>query len=86
LHTELALLIALFYSDEISEEEWALLQIHMAYCDECHQTFLARGGCESDNQQSIKPRGEKYSRPSVIHVQFRLLRRALRLLRRLRSL
>jgi len=44
LHAELALLVGLFYSDEISNEEWALLQIHMAYCEECHQAFLTVGG------------------------------------------
>jgi hypothetical protein len=44
LHAELALLVGLFYSDEISDEEWALLQIHMAYCEECHKAFLTVGG------------------------------------------
>ena len=40
LHDEFVALCALYYSKEISEEEWALLQIHMAYCDECHKRFL----------------------------------------------
>jgi septal ring factor EnvC (AmiA/AmiB activator) len=40
LHDEFVALCALYYSGEISEEEWALLQIHMAYCDSCHQSFL----------------------------------------------
>lgn len=40
LHSELKALSGLFYSGEISEEEWALLQIHMAYCDTCHQMFV----------------------------------------------
>lgn len=84
LHAELASLFTLFYSGEISEEEWALLQIHMAYCDECHQRFLARSGSERDTKQRIKPRGENLP-PSVIHVQFRRLRQALRLRRRPRS-
>jgi hypothetical protein len=39
-HDEFAALCALYYSGEISEEEWALLQIHMAYCDSCHENFL----------------------------------------------
>ena len=39
-HDEFVALCALFYSGEISEEEWALLQIHMGYCDECHNRFL----------------------------------------------
>jgi hypothetical protein len=38
-HDEFVALCALFYSGEISEEEWALLQIHMAYCDSCQETF-----------------------------------------------
>ena len=39
-HSEFVALCALFYLDEISEEEWAVLQIHMAYCDSCHKRFL----------------------------------------------
>ena len=38
-HDEFVALVALYYSGEISEEEWALLQIHMAYCDSCHEKF-----------------------------------------------
>jgi len=40
VHDEFVALSALYYSGEISEEEWALLQIHMAYCDSCHKRFL----------------------------------------------
>ena len=39
LHAGLQSLCALYYSGEISEEEWALLQIHMAYCGPCHARF-----------------------------------------------
>ncbi|KAA6465265.1 hypothetical protein DYQ86_04795 [Acidobacteria bacterium AB60] len=39
-HDEFVALCALYYSGEISEEEWALLQIHMAYCDSCYEKFL----------------------------------------------
>ena len=39
-HDEFVALCALYYSAEISEEDWALLQIHMAYCDSCHERFL----------------------------------------------
>jgi len=39
-HDEFVALSAVYYSGEISEEEWALLQIHMAYCDSCHENFL----------------------------------------------
>ena len=38
-HDEFVALCALFYSGEISEEEWALLQIHMGYCDSCRARF-----------------------------------------------
>lgn len=47
-HDEFVALCALFYSGEISEEEWALLQIHMAYCDSCHQRFLEYQKLTSD--------------------------------------
>jgi hypothetical protein len=39
LHDEFVALCALYHSGDISEEEWALLQIHMAYCDSCHEKF-----------------------------------------------
>jgi hypothetical protein len=47
-HDEFVALSALFYSGEISEEEWALLQIHMAYCDSCHDRFLEYQKVTSD--------------------------------------
>lgn len=40
MHAQLASLQRLFFSGEISDEEWALLQIHLAYCDDCCRTFL----------------------------------------------
>jgi predicted anti-sigma-YlaC factor YlaD len=39
LHDEFVALCALFYSGEISDEEWALLQVHLAYCESCRNTF-----------------------------------------------
>jgi hypothetical protein len=39
-HDEFVALCALYHSGDISEEEWALLQIHMGYCDSCHDRFL----------------------------------------------
>jgi len=48
LHGELAALCVLYYSGEISDEEWALLQVHMAYCDYCHRTFLRYRRITSD--------------------------------------
>jgi hypothetical protein len=47
-HEEFVALSALFYSGEISEEEWALLQIHMGYCDSCHDRFLEYERIASD--------------------------------------
>jgi Anti-sigma-K factor rskA len=47
-HNEFEALVALYYSGEISEEEWALLQIHMAYCDSCHDKFLQYQQIASD--------------------------------------
>ena len=47
-HDEFVALCALYYSGEISEEEWALLQIHMAYCDSCHENFLQYQRITSD--------------------------------------
>jgi len=38
-HEDFVALCALFYSDEISDEEWALLQVHLAYCDSCRALF-----------------------------------------------
>jgi hypothetical protein len=47
-HDEFVALSALYYSGEISEEEWALLQIHMGYCDSCHENFLQYQRLTSD--------------------------------------
>ena len=38
-HDEFVALVALFYSGELTDEEWALLQVHLAYCDTCRSTF-----------------------------------------------
>jgi hypothetical protein len=39
LHDEFVALCALFASGELTEEEWALLQVHLAYCDSCSAVF-----------------------------------------------
>jgi len=39
LHDELRTIGAFFFLAEISDEESALLQVHMAYCAECHRRF-----------------------------------------------
>jgi anti-sigma-K factor RskA len=38
-HDEFVTLVPLFYSGELTDEEWALLQVHMAYCDSCREAF-----------------------------------------------
>jgi hypothetical protein len=38
-HDEFVALCALFPSGELTEEEWALLQVHLAYCDSCRIVF-----------------------------------------------
>ena len=47
-HDEFVALCALHHTGEISEEDWALLQIHMAYCDSCHERFLQHQQIASD--------------------------------------
>jgi len=42
MHPGLHALIDRFYREEITEEEWALLQVHMAYCDSCEKEFAER--------------------------------------------
>jgi hypothetical protein len=38
-HDEFVALCALFPSGELTDEEWALLQVHLAYCDSCRRIF-----------------------------------------------
>lgn len=38
-HDEFVALCALFPSGELTEEEWALLQVHLAYCESCRVVF-----------------------------------------------
>jgi len=38
-HDEFVSLVPLFYSGELTDEEWALLQVHMAYCESCRERF-----------------------------------------------
>jgi len=37
LHEELKALCSRFFLEEISDEGWALLQVHMAYCTGCRR-------------------------------------------------
>lgn len=39
LHDEFVTMCALFAAGELTEEEWALLQVHLAYCDSCRVAF-----------------------------------------------
>lgn len=47
-HAEFVELSALYFSGEISDEEWALLQVHLAYCEPCHERFLQYERVSSD--------------------------------------
>jgi anti-sigma factor RsiW len=38
-HDEFIALCALFFAGELTDEEWALLQVHLAYCDSCRTRF-----------------------------------------------
>jgi hypothetical protein len=38
-HDEFVVLCALVPSGELTEEEWALLQVHLAYCESCRMVF-----------------------------------------------
>ena len=38
-HEEFVALNATFFSGELTDEEWALLQVHLAHCDECRRAF-----------------------------------------------
>jgi hypothetical protein len=38
-HDEFIALCAQFFAEELTDEEWALLQVHLAYCDSCHERF-----------------------------------------------
>jgi hypothetical protein len=40
MHAASIELVERFYGDGITDEEWALLQIHMAYCADCESAFL----------------------------------------------
>jgi anti-sigma-K factor RskA len=39
LHEEFVALTALYYSGDLTDEEWALLQVHLAYCEPCRWSF-----------------------------------------------
>lgn len=38
-HDEFVALCAIYPSGELTEEEWALLQVHLSYCTSCRQAF-----------------------------------------------
>lgn len=46
MHTELTALINRYDCGEITDEEWALLQIHMVYCGSCKKEFEERNANE----------------------------------------
>ena len=50
LHELFVSLCELFYSVGLSDEEWDLLQVHMAYCESCSQRFDELGGTLPQNR------------------------------------
>ena len=52
LPEELAALCSRFFSGELSEEEWALLQIHLAYCDSCYRDFIKKNHIKAAEETS----------------------------------
>jgi len=51
MHTALIELVERFYGDGITDEEWALLQIHMAYCADCEGAFRALQSAANSSHQ-----------------------------------
>ena len=81
-HDQFVELNALYFSGEISDEEWALLQIHVAYCESCHEKFLQYQIVSSEvfpamaaelAREHISP--EQESADSVRVAEARLMRR-----------
>jgi len=42
MHIKLATWCKTFYSGQISDKNWELIQIHMAYCNDCREAFLRK--------------------------------------------
>jgi Anti-sigma-K factor rskA, C-terminal len=68
-HDEFIALSALFFAGELTDEEWALLQVHLAYCDDCRTKFeeyqrlhadvipLMAASAAAEPASAAKPRG-----------------------------
>jgi hypothetical protein len=68
-HDEFIALCALFFAGELTDEEWALLQVHLAYCDSCRTKFeeyqrlhanvipLMAASASSEPEGAAKPSG-----------------------------
>jgi hypothetical protein len=61
LHADLSAFIDRFYREEITDEEWALLHVHMAYCDICEKEFFERQVKENTDrlEHAARREGEK---------------------------
>lgn len=58
MHVELQVLCGRFYAEGISDEEWGLLQVHMAFCNHCHGTFVQlQRAISMANKSEIEPQG-----------------------------
>jgi hypothetical protein len=81
-HDEFIELSTLYFSGEISDEEWALLQVHLAYCEPCHERFLQFQRVSSEvipllaaEAAKAHDRPELESADSVRAAEERLMRR-----------
>ena len=64
LHTELNALIDRFFTSELTDEEWAVLQVHVAYSDSCEGIFLSRQRLSQLNGASGEPSVERPASPA----------------------
>lgn len=81
-HDEFVELSALYFSGEISDEEWALLQVHLAYCEPCHERFLEFQRVSSEvipsmaaEAANVGDSAEQESAESVRAAEEKLMRR-----------
>jgi hypothetical protein len=65
LHTVLNALIDRFYREELTEEEWALLQVHMAYCGRCEKEFVDRQVKENTDRLELAAREGREARAKL---------------------
>ena len=83
-HDKFVALCALFASGELTEEEWALLQVHLAYCDSCRVLFQEYQHVASDVVPLLA--ASAYSEDESTNSSFSLATAEQRLMNQLDSL